>query len=153
MQSHFAYTRNTLTAVLLLFHYSATAQQGFYVPKTGKIFFNGDTATIFSNVINYGQFGVGKKAFVNFSGKVWENSPLSPITDESLGGNGTSGIGGWVRFLSDSIRQQIKGGYNAAIKLGASFPRLQIQNKWGVELTQTSAKVRKEFTFLESCWE
>ena len=140
---------NILFSALIFFYYTAKGQPGFYIPKTGKIFFNGDTATIFSNVINYGQFGVGKKAFVNFSGIIWENSPLALITDESFSGNGTSGIGGWIRFLSDSIRQQIKGGYNAAIKLGASFPRLQIQNKWGVELTQTSAKIRKEFTFLE----
>ena len=125
------------------------AQSGFYVPKSGKIFFNGDTATIFSNVINRGQFGVGKKAFVNFSGKSWDNDIFSQITDESANGSGITGIGGWVRFLSDSIRQQIIGGYNAAIKLGASFPRLQLQNKFGVELLQNSAKVRREFTFSE----
>jgi hypothetical protein len=143
------YLRNITITVLLIWNHLASAQSGFYVPKSGKVFFNGDTATIFSDVINNGQLGVGKKAFVNFSGKTWENSPLSPITDESNNGSGTSGIGGWIRFLSDSFRQQIKGGYNAATKLGSSFPRMMIQNKWGVELSESNTKVRKEFFFSE----
>jgi len=141
--------KNIFLGVLILFYQSTSAQSGFYVPNSGKIFFNGDTATIFSDVINRGQFGVGKKAFVNFLGKTWDNSSLSQITDESSNGSGISGIGGWVRFLSDSFRQQIIGGYNAAVKLGASFPRIQIQNRNGIELLQSSAKVRREFNFSE----
>lgn len=141
--------RNIIIAGFFLYNHPIFAQPGFYVPKAGKIFFTGDSATIFSDVINRGQFGVGKKALVNFSGKTWDNSPLSQITDESSNGNGTSGVGGWVRFLSDSFRQQIIGGYNAALKLGASFPRMQIQNKNGIELLQSNIKVRKEFTFAE----
>jgi hypothetical protein len=139
--------RNIILAGFLFLNHQIKAQPGFYIPKAGKIFFISDTATIFSDVLNYGQFGVGKKALVNFSGKTWENSPLALITDESSNGNGTSGVGGWIRFLSDSIRQQIIGGYNAAIKLGASFPRMRIQNKFGIELLQSSVKVRREFTF------
>ena len=147
MRSHYVYTRNILTAVLFLFYYTATAQQGFYVPITGKIFFNGDTATIFSNVINQGRFGVGKNAFVNFTGRVWENDPQSMITDESFSGSGAFGLGGWVRFLSDSIRQQLKGGYNVATKTGPLFGRLRIQNKKGIDLSETSTKVRNEIRF------
>ena len=123
------------------------AQTGFYIPKSAKIFFNGDTATIFSNVINYGNLGVGKNAFVNFSGNIWENDPQSMITDESLSGNGVTGTGGWIRFLSDSIRQVLKGGYNAATKSGPLFSHLLIQNKNGVDLNDNSVKVRKEFRF------
>lgn len=132
----------------LIFYNTVTlAQQGFYVPSAGKIFFTGDSATIFSNVINNGNFGLGKNAFVNFSGTIWNNSPLSFIPDESNAGNGVTGIGGWVRFLSDSIRQQLIGGYNAAAKSGPLFPHLQIQNRNGVDLSQSSTKVRKEFNF------
>lgn len=141
--------KNIALLALIILSKSTMSQSGFYVPKAGKIFFNGDTATIFSDVINRGQLGVGKKAFVNFSGRTWDNSPLSQITDESANGSGINGVGGWVRFLSDSFRQQIIGGYNAAIKFGASFPRLELQNKFGVELLQSNAKVRREFTFSE----
>jgi len=123
------------------------AQTGFYIPKSGKVFFKGDTATIFSNVINQGHLGIGKNAFVNFTGKIWKNDPQSLITDESNSGNGVIGTGGWIRFLSDSFRQQIDGGYNAAIKSGPSFPNLIIQNSVGVELSQSNAKVRRQFNF------
>src|SRR5574338_189475 len=141
------FIRNIFIACLSIFFISANAQSGFYIPKAGKIFFNGDTATIFSNVINYGNLGVGKNAFVNFSGTVWENDPQSLITDESLSGNGVTGTGGWVRFLSDSIRQVLKGGYNAAAKSGPLFSHVMIQNKNGVYLNESSARVRKEFRF------
>ncbi|MFI5185929.1 MAG: T9SS type A sorting domain-containing protein [Chitinophagales bacterium] len=137
-----------ICAVVLIFcGYFVEAQTGFYIPQSGKVFFNGDTATIFSNVINRGNLGVGKNAFVNFTGKTWNNDPQSLITDESSSGNGVIGTGGWIRFLSDSIRQQIDGGYNAAIKAGPSFPNLIIQNTFGVELSQSNAKVRRQFNF------
>lgn len=136
-----------LVVLLLLYDHPTIAQSGFYIPQSGKIFFNGDTATIFSNVINYGQFGVGKRAFINFSGKSWENDPQALIVDEGFLRNGIWATGGWIRFLSDSIRQQLNGGYNAAIKRGPTFSRLQIQNKMGVELNFSSTKVRNEFTF------
>lgn len=132
---------------LALCSFAGAAQSGFYIPKSAKIFFNGDTATIFSNVINYGNLGVGKNAFVNFSGKTWENDPQSLITDESFSGSGVAGTGGWIRFLSDSTRQALKGGYNAATKSGPSFPRIMVQNKNGVSLNENSAKVRREFRF------
>ena len=132
---------------IIFYHHVALAQQGFYVPNQGKIFFNGDSATIFSDVINQGNFGLGKNAFVNFSGTIWNNSPLSFISDESNAGTGVTGTGGWVRFLSDSLRQQLIGGYNAASKSGPQFPHLQIQNINGVDLSQSSTKVRKEINF------
>ncbi|HYM94028.1 MAG TPA: T9SS type A sorting domain-containing protein [Chitinophagaceae bacterium] len=135
--------------VQVVFNHVAYSQQGFYVPDTGKIFFNGDSATIFSNVINKGRLGVGRNAFLNFSGQTWENSPSSFITDESLGGIGITGVGGWVCFLSDSIRQQLIGGYNTATKSGPSFPRLQIQNRFGIELSESNTKVRKQITFIK----
>ncbi|HWC52856.1 MAG TPA: T9SS type A sorting domain-containing protein [Chitinophagaceae bacterium] len=141
------FSKYIISAKLFLYTIAATAQPGFYVPKSAKIFFNGDTATIFSNVINNGNLGVGKNAFVNFSGTTWENDPLSLITDESLSGNGVTGTGGWIRFLSDSIRQVLKGGYSAAIKSGPLFSHLQIQNKNGVYLDESSTKVRKEIRF------
>jgi len=140
-------TGNIFLTVILFCHCVVTAQTGFYIPKSGKVFFKGDTATIFSNVINRGHLGVGKNAFVNFTGKTWNNDPQSLITDESNSGNGVIGTGGWIRFLSDSIRQQIDGGYNAAVKSGPSFPNIIIQNPIGVELSQSNAKVRRQFSF------
>jgi hypothetical protein len=133
-----------LTAIFFACIGAATAQSGFYVPKGGKVFFNGDTATIFSNVHNKGKLGVGKKAVVNFKGKKWENAPDARITDETNSGEGTAGVGGTVRFLSDTIRQQIDGGYNAASKSGAAFYRLDIANPGGVELTGSTTKVRHQ---------
>jgi Secretion system C-terminal sorting domain len=125
---------------------AAISQSGFYVPKAGKIFFNGDSSTIFSDVINRGNLGIGRNAYVNFSGGIWENDPLALITDESSSGSGTAGDGGWIRFLSNK-RQQIRGGYNAATRSGPSFSKIRIQNTAGVELYGGSAKVRKEISF------
>jgi hypothetical protein len=116
---------------------------GFYVPKKGKIYFSGDTATIFSNVINQGKLGVDKKAVVNFKGKKWENDKDALITDEGNLGEDVSGTGGVIRFNgTDSGRQQIDGGYNAVTRTGAAFAHLQIQNSAGVELTGSTIKVR-----------
>ncbi len=70
------FTRYFIIAGILLCGQLVMAQSGFYVPKAGKIFFNGDTATIFSDVINQGKLGVGKNAFVNFSGRVWGKRPF-----------------------------------------------------------------------------
>src|SRR5258706_9458919 len=119
------------------------AQPGFYVPKAGKIFFGGDTATIFSNVINEGNFGIGRKAFLNFSGTIWENDPLSSITDESLFFPALRPVGGWVRFMSPYKMQIIKGGYNAVTKTGPSFFNVDFQNPKGVELSETNLKIRR----------
>jgi hypothetical protein len=119
------------------------AQPGFYVPKTGKIFFSGDTATIFSNVINEGNFGIGRKAFINFSGTIWENDPLSSITDESLFFPSLRPVGGWVRFISPFKRQIVKGGYNTASKVGPAFFNVDFQNPLGVELSETNLKIRR----------
>lgn len=123
------------------------AQKGFYVPKGGKIFFAGDTATIFSNVINGGNVGIGKPATVNFKAETWENDPSSKITDAGANGSGTTGEGGWVSFMSDSGRQQILGGYNAATRTGATFTKVKVDNKDGVELKNGSAKIRNGVDF------
>ncbi|HEX2846534.1 MAG TPA: hypothetical protein VHN59_08295, partial [Chitinophagaceae bacterium] len=112
MAKRYRHIIHNVFAILLLC-LKATAQQGFYVPATGKIFFIGDSATIFSNVTNQGNLGIGKNAIVNFSGKSWNNSYQSRITDNSNNGTGITGEGGWLRFISDTVRQQISGGYNA----------------------------------------
>jgi hypothetical protein len=121
---------------------------GFYVPKKGKIYFSGDTATIFSNVINHGKLGVDKKAVVNFKGKKWENDPQAQITDEGNKGEDATGTGGLIRFNGiDSGRQQIDGGYNAVTRTGAAFANLEIQNTFGVELIASTTKVRHSLHF------
>jgi len=56
---------------------------------------------------------------------------LAQINDDTNDGAGITGVGGWVRFLSDTIRQQIVGGYNAAAISGPSFPRIIIENNAG----------------------
>jgi len=128
--------------------FNAQAQQGFYVPKKGKIYFSGDTATIFSNVVNQGNLGVDKKAVVNFKGKKWTNDAGALITDEGNQGKDASGVGGVVRFNgTDSGRQQIDGGYNAVTHSGAAFANLDIQNAYGVELTGSTTKVRNSLHF------
>lgn len=123
-------------------------QQGLYVPKKGKVYFSGDTATIFSNLYNHGKLGVDKKAVVNFKGKKWENDPEALITDEGNHGEDASGVGGLIRFNgTDSGRQQIDGGYNAVTRTGAAFAHLDIQNAAGVELTGSTTKVRRQLHF------
>jgi hypothetical protein len=134
-----------LAALLCVF--LASAQQGFYVPAAGKIFFVGDSATIFSNVNNQGNLGIGKNATVNFSGKNWSNSTQARITDNTSNGTGVTGEGGWVRFISDSLKQQISGGYNAATHSGPSFTKIKIDNKQGIELLDGSTKTRNEISF------
>ena len=138
--------KNTASKILVLvlsylIGMPAFSQTGFYIPQKGKVYFAGDTSTIFSNVSNNGSLGVGKNAVVNFKGQVWENDPLSQITDET---DTTTGVGGWIRFIGDSIRQQVYGGYNAASKTGPAFQHLLIGNKYGVELINGSLKVKRE---------
>ncbi|WP_276479551.1 T9SS type A sorting domain-containing protein [Paraflavitalea pollutisoli] len=121
------------------------AQQGLYIPNQGKIFFVGDTATIFSNITNGGKLGVGRNAIVNFKGRVWENETQALLTDESEGGEGTSGVGGMIRFLAtDTTRQYIVGGYNAASRTGPGFANLQLLNNNGVHLLGSTTKIRNE---------
>lgn len=140
--------RNIVFLILLMLSSLAgIGQQGFYVPKGGKIFFNGDTATIFSNVNNKGKLGVGKKAVVNFKGKIWENDLDALITDESNQGDGATGIGGKIRFMGDSGIQQIDGGYNAASRQGAAFYHLDIMNQNGVELMGSTTRIRNQLKF------
>ncbi|MFT3932331.1 MAG: T9SS type A sorting domain-containing protein [Chitinophagaceae bacterium] len=132
---------------------AAQGQTGFYVPKKGKVHFNGDSATIFSNVTNQGQLGVSKKAVVNFKGKQWENDPDALITDESNNGNGTTGTGGFVRFITPDTsvgnqQQIVIGGYNAVTKSGASFPNITLANPNGVKLLNASTKIRQQLAFV-----
>jgi len=127
-------------------------QSGFYVPQKGKVFFSGDTATIFSNVINQGQLGVGKNAVLNFKARQWQNDPQSLITDESNSGNGTTGKGGIVRFITPDtsnagLQQILIGGYNTVTKTGASFPNLTVANPYGIVLSAASTKIRRQLNF------
>lgn len=133
---------------------TVVAQQGFFIPQRAKIFFNGNHSTIFSNVINQGQLGIGKNAVLNFTGNKWENNSQSLITDESDNGNGTQGEGGIVRFLSigfygNQPLQLLTGGYNAATNTGPTFYNIDISNPSGVSLTDASTKVRNGLYFTD----
>jgi hypothetical protein len=151
------FLRHTMVVMALLFTgvLALHGQSGFYIPSKGKIFFTGDTATIFSDVKNSGQVGVGKNATVKFKGKKWENDADALITDESNNGDGTTGIGGIIEFLipdetllTSVIQQQrITGGYNAATRTGSSFGNIDISNRWGVLLSGSSTKIRRELRF------
>ncbi|HSC39081.1 MAG TPA: T9SS type A sorting domain-containing protein [Chitinophagaceae bacterium] len=148
------YTRHIIAFTLLLLAIldRTSGQSGFYVPQKGKVFFSGDSATIFSNVINQGQLGIGKNAVLNFKARQWENDPLSLITDESNNGNGTTGTGGVLRFLLPDTswpnRQQLlSGGYNAATHSGASFPNITVANGYGLSLFFGSTKIRRQLHF------
>ncbi|MEJ7769402.1 MAG: hypothetical protein WKF89_16405 [Chitinophagaceae bacterium] len=136
-----------IAMMLIAGMYSAHAQSGFFVPQNAKIFFTGN-ATIFTDVFNQGNLGVGKTAALSFTGKQWENDRQSLITDETNGGEGANGSGGFVRFLStDTVPQVLIGGYNAASRLGPAFSNLEIESLGGVKLIGSNAKVRNELKF------
>lgn len=118
-----------------------SAQQGFYVPENGKIFLAGGTITVFSDVTNNGKIGMGENTVINFKGTYWQNSFNSMITNRSYAGEGTTGRSGLIRFIGDR-QQLLNGGYNAAIKTGASFYDLEINNPAGVRLYNGSTKLR-----------
>jgi hypothetical protein len=145
--------KKTVCLIVMIFFLTGSmlhiaAQSGIYVPSKGKIFFKGDTATVFSNVQNAGKIGIGKKAVVNFKGKRWQNETGSMITDESDGGEGANGEGGLIRFMGDEI-QELDGGYNAVTKSGASFWNLQLNNPFGLQLTGSTTKIRHELQFVK----
>lgn len=127
---------------------SAQQQPGFYVPQAARVYFYGDTATIFSNVINQGKLGVDKKAVLNFKGKNWRNDAGALITDEGNRGEDASALGGIIRFNSDSGRQQIDGGYNAVTRIGPAFGNIEINNAVGVEVDGSSTKIRNTLRFV-----
>lgn len=120
----------TLTALIGLF---VNAQSGIYVPQGANVFFASNQATAFSSVQNDGTLAVAKHAVVNFEGKTWSNGSTASITGEGV-----------VRFSGKDSAQQIDGGYNAVTRLGAAFANLQIDNKAGVELINSNAKVSNE---------
>ncbi len=132
--------------LMVLIRLSLFAQQGFYIPANARIFFNGDSSTIFSDVINYGNVGLGKNAIVNFNGENWENKYNALITDESDNGYGVSGIGGLLRFTGITP-QYVTGGYNAAAGTGTSFGNIEIKNVTGVFLSNGSTKIRHHLSF------
>lgn len=137
-----------IICILLFCCFAETqAQSGFYVPQAARIFFVGDTATIFSNVLNAGKLGLGKNAVVNFKGKHWENESGAFITDESNGGDGVNGSGGLLRFNSDIELQSLLGAYNAVSKLGPAFAKLELANRYGLQLTGSSSKILSELKF------
>lgn len=151
MASRQKHTSHIIAFILLLACAAGYGQQGVYVPKKGKVFFAGDTATVFSNVINQGQLGLGKGALLNFKGARWENDAAALVTDESNNGNGTTGIGGTVRFLRPDTsfpqQQLLIGGYNAATRSGPSFPNISIANANGLRLSDASTKIRRRLHF------
>lgn len=114
---------------------SVNAQNGIYIAKDANVFFAADSATAVSNIQNNGNVTIADKAVVNFEGQQWSNGTAAQIN-----GNGA------VRF-NGTTAQQVDASYNAAIGQGASFGTLQIDNKKGVELTGSNAKVRNELQF------
>ncbi len=96
---------------------------------------------MFSDVTNNGKIGMGENTIINFKGTYWQNSFNSMITDRSHAGEGITGRSGLIRFIGDS-QQLLNGGYNAAIKNGASFYNLEINNPSGVRLYNGNAKLR-----------
>lgn len=120
------------------------AQQGVYIPKNAKVYFKGDTATIFSDVQHKGHIRIGKKAVVQFKGKRWENGDSATIEAEENGG--------LIHFLTPDLpgtdgRQIMVGGYNAATKSGPAFARFSLANPYGLVLNETSFRVTHELIF------
>lgn len=136
--------RNIMYILLFCGLTDTQAQTGFYVPQSARIFFAGDTATIFSNVLNAGKLGIGKNAVVNFKGKHWENEAGSMITDTSNGGDGVNGSGGLLRFMGDLELQSLFAAYNAASRAGPAFANFELNNPYGLQLTGSSAKILHE---------
>ena len=113
---------------------TVNAQNGIYIPKGANVTFFGDSATAFASIQNNGNLTINSGAVVNFEGQSWTNDAKAQMS-----GDGT------VRFTSsDNAAQQIDGGYNAAIRQGASFGTLEVANKGGVEIKNSNAKVRNE---------
>src|SRR6476620_8644297 len=107
--------------LFLLVRVIGFGQQGFYVPNNAKVFFIGDSAGIFSDVINSGLIGLGKKAVIEFKGLNWSNDLSSILSDEANNGLSVSGVGGVVRFSAKTFRQYLFGGYNAVNRTGPVF--------------------------------
>ena len=146
--------RYTMTFALLLLGCirAAHGQSGFYIPRQGKVFFAGNSATIFSDVNLQGQLGVGRNAILNFKGRHWINNPAALITDESWDENGGRGLGGMIRFMKPDTGiqlQLITSGYNAATRNGPVFTHLAIANSAGVRLSNSSMKIRRWLDFTE----
>ncbi len=143
-----SYIKSSLLLVLLVFSISMVkAQQAIYVPNKARVFFVGDTATAFSDIINKGKLGIGKKAVLHFKGKKWENDPGALITDDAGLGDTAKGEGGIVIFSNEFFRQQLDAGYNQAIRQGSGFSKLYIDNIYGVELVNSTAYIRQTLHF------
>src|SRR5579872_6216135 len=94
----------TFMLLMLLCSDAIQAQSGFYIPQQGKVFFSGGGATIFADVNNQGQLGIGQSATVNFKGHQWTNAAMADISDEK-GGHSS---GGTVRFLTPDTGRRLQ---------------------------------------------
>lgn len=135
---------NYIAALLLLTSMNVVeGQPALYVPGNSNIFFAGDSAGIFSNVINSGNFGVATGAVIDFKGQRWENGSSSVITSERWLQGTQGNSGGWIRFSADS-RQFLSGGFIAAGSGGARFAKLELANVTGLSLYNSSTKIAQE---------
>lgn len=131
----------------------ASAQPKAYIPGNGTIYVHPrDTVSLFGDLINQGSLGTMPGSVLNFYGKTWSNEDGSSLPDESL--SGTSGRGGQIRFAANpgsgsyTGSQYLLGGYQLALRSGASFPNLAIANPRGVYLLDLSdLQVRNDLDF------
>lgn len=143
---------STLLACTLL-PFFTKAQQDVYIAPGERLQVNqGESFSIYGNMVNNGAFGTGNNALVQFFGKSWSNGTGASLPDEST--NGISGRGGMFRFSANNPlygsqgSQQVFGGYNAVSRLGATFPNIEINNPLGLIMADlTDLKVRNTLQF------
>lgn len=102
-----------------------------------------DTTAVFGNIKVDGTILLPTKSFIYFFGETWRNTTSNSLRDETF--TGLSGTGGTVRFsqpspLGNNIinLQKIFGAYTAFSQSGTYFPNLQIDNKLGVYVNDSS---------------
>ena len=113
--------------------------------NSGESFFVHPDANIsvFSDLNNEGSIGSFNNSVINFLGKRWTSAGGSRIVDESL--NGTTGLGGSIRFTGTASAQYINTQINPSGNSG--FPNINISNSSNVILEGSDFVVRNNLVF------
>lgn len=140
--------RYAILLILTSLSLQSFAQSGVYIPPEGDIMIHRDTIAIFGDMHNAGRFGSMKGSFIYFYGERWRNEDNALLPDERYYYDTLRPDAGTFRFMGQSGRQWIYGGYNVATRTGANFPHLVLANTNGLMLEDLSdLKVRYSMHF------
>ncbi len=141
---------NNIKKLLLIIFVAACSNvsaQGIFIASNENINIINGQMSIFSDVVNNGNFSTAGGTIVNFNGSTWQNGLTANFP--LLNNGGVFVFDNNNAFGSGYLKQQIiNGGFNVATKSGPGFPSLKINNMAGVKsIGFTDVQIKKQLDF------